>query len=112
MLNILDQAAILGELDDAAHAGQNDLGGVVGLGDKVHGPVAQGGQLRVPIRGEHDHRDAGQAHIRPQRLHQLKAVHHRHVDIQQDHGHRALKGAQLLQRFLAVSRKKHVILIL
>ncbi len=72
----------------------------------------QGLQLRVLFGGEHDDGDALQLLVLPHDLQHLKAVHHRHHEVQKDDGKLLQMRAHLLQRLLAVLGADHVIVVL
>ena len=104
-----DDAAVLGELDRSADARKDDLRHVVGLRDEVRGAGSQAAHLGGLVRSQHDDRYAAELVVRLDDVQQLKAVHHRHEQIQQDQRYGFGLPANGFQRSLAVFGIEHLV---
>ena len=91
---------------------QNDLR-AIGLGNKVRCAVAQGGNFvsLAVILGGDDYRNLRQIGILFDVIQKGKAVHHRHLDIQQNQGDMILVHGKQLQRIAPVIRLQHMVLL-
>ena len=106
-----NQLPPIAQLDDAGHAGADDLVHIKGLGDKVRRPHLQGAQLRVLFGGEHDHGDAFEVLVFMYVGKHLKAVHFRHDQVQHDQRQLVLVFFDFLHGFLAVAGVNEFIII-
>ena len=107
-----DQLPALAQLDDAADAGEDDLGHVEGLGNEVRGAQLERLQLRALFRGQDDDGDAAEDFVVPDGLQDLKAAHHGHHQVQQDQGEVGAVLAHQLHAFFSVFGVENFVVIL
>jgi hypothetical protein len=81
--DVLESAPVQAHFQQVADA-RLDLDCVEGLADEVLGADLQGAQLVAGLRGDHEHRQVGVGRVGLEAFHHLEAVHHRHLQVEQD----------------------------
>ena len=112
MLGGGDQLPALAELDDPAHAGEDDLVHVKRLFDEVRRAHLQRLELRALFGRQHDDGDAAQEFVLVDAGKHLEAVHFGHDEIQQHHGEPVPVFPDGLQGLPAVAGTEDLVVVL